>query len=72
MSDIKNNEQFEDFFKRVEKNIGEMKSILTENFIPQTEKKLKEHVFVSVIISLGIGIIGGVILSLLGKRRGKK
>ena len=63
---------FNDFYKKID---GRVKSISDEikiNLIPKAEKKLKENIFSTVLIALGIGFILGTLVMLFGFLNGKK
>ncbi|HPO51079.1 MAG TPA: hypothetical protein PLO89_12205 [Spirochaetota bacterium] len=70
--DKKSKEMFDDFYRKIEGRIGELQDELKENFIPQTEEKLRKNVFMTVLISFGVGFIVGIIVMLFGSLRGKR
>ena len=76
MAEEKKDKLFEDAIKQVkdevEKKISELKEMIQNDYLPETETKLKENVFLTVGISLVIGFFTGIIFSLTGKHCGKK
>jgi hypothetical protein len=50
----------------------ELKIMIQDDYLPKTETKLKENVFLTVAISLAIGFFTGIIFSFTGKCCGKK
>lgn len=70
--DKKSKEMFDDFYRKIESRIGELQDELKENFIPQTEEKLRKNVFMTVLMSFGVGFIVGIIVMLFGSLRGKR
>lgn len=76
MADEKKDKLFDDAIRQVknevEVKIEELKDMIQNDYLPETEKKLKENVFLTVAISLAVGFITGIIFSLTGKHCGKK
>ena len=76
MADEKKDKLFDDAIRQVknevEVKIEELKDMIQNDYLPETEKKLKENVFLTVAISLAVGFITGIIFSLTGKHWGKK
>ena len=65
-------EIFEDLYYKLEGRIKNLTNQVKKNILPDTEEKLKKNVFKTIIISLGIGFLIGVILTLFGMSSGKK
>ena len=63
---------FNDFYKKVDDRVKNVSNELKTNFIPKTEKKLKDNIFTTVLISLAIGFILGTIVMLFGFLNGKR
>ena len=76
MADGKKDKLFEDAIRdvknEVENKIAELKEMIETDYLPKTETKLKENVFLTVAISLVVGFITGIIFSLTGMHCGKK
>ena len=76
MADGKKDKLFEDTIRdvknEVENKIAELKEMIETDYLPKTETKLKENVFLTVAISLVVGFITGIIFSLTGMHCGKK
>jgi ElaB/YqjD/DUF883 family membrane-anchored ribosome-binding protein len=76
MAEEKKEKLFEDAIREVknevENKIAELKELIQQDYLPKTETKLKENVFLTVGISLVVGFITGIIFSLTGKHCGKK
>ena len=76
MAEEKKEKLFEDAIREVknevENKIAELKEMIQNDYLPETEKKLKENVFLTVAISLAIGFFTGIIFSFTGKCCGKK
>lgn len=76
MAEEKKDKVFEDVIKQVkdyiDEKITESKIKIQDDYLPKTETKLKENVFLTVAISLVIGFFTGIIFSLTGKHCGKK
>ena len=76
MAEEKKDKLFEDVIREVkndvENKIAELKEMIQNDYLPETEKKLKENVFLTVAISLVVGFITGIIFSLTGMHCGKK
>ena len=68
----KSKEMFDDFYKKIEGRINELQDEIKENFIPRTEEKLKKNVFMTVLISFGVGFIVGIIVMIFGSFSGKR
>ncbi|OHD13751.1 MAG: hypothetical protein A2086_13470 [Spirochaetes bacterium GWD1_27_9] len=65
-------ELFEDFILKIKNRASDLGEQIKENIIPEAEEKLKKNVFKSVLISFGIGLLIGIIITLFGIARGKK
>lgn len=76
MAEEKKDKMFEDAVKQVkevvEEKITELKTVIQDDYLPKTETKFKENVFLTVGISLLIGFFTGVIFCLTGKHCGNK
>ena len=76
MAEEKKEKLFEDAIKQVreeiEEKMTELKIMIQDDYLPKTETKLKENVFLTVAISLVVGFITGIIFSLTGMHCGKK
>ncbi|MEE1290665.1 MAG: hypothetical protein UHW86_06490 [Spirochaetota bacterium] len=76
MAEEKKEKLFEDAIKQVreeiEEKMTELKIMIQDDYLPKTETKLKENVFLTVAISLAIGFFTGIIFSFTGKCCGKK
>ena len=76
MEKEKKEKLFEDAIKQVreeiEEKMTELKIMIQDDYLPKTETKLKENVFLTVAISLAIGFFTGIIFSFTGKCCGKK
>lgn len=76
MTEEKKDKMFEDAVKQVkevvEEKITELKTVIQDDYLPKTETKFKENVFLTVGISLLIGFFTGIIFCLTGKHCGKK
>ena len=61
MADEKKDKLFDDAIRQVknevEVKIEELKDMIQNDYLPETEKKLKENVFLTVAISLAVGFI---------------
>ena len=66
------NTDFSEVKNYVENKIAELMEMIQNDYLPETEKKLKENVFLTVAISLVVGFITGIIFSLTGMHCGKK
>lgn len=76
MTEEKKDKMFEDAVKQVkevvEEKITELKTVIQDDYLPKTETKFKENVFLTVGISLLIGFFTGIIFCLTGKHCGNK
>jgi len=61
-----------DLYKKVDSRVKNISNEIKTNLIPKTEKKLKQNIFSTVLIALGIGFILGVFVMLFGFLNGKK
>lgn len=76
MAEEKKDKMFEDAVKQVkdvvEEKITELKTMIQDDYLPKTETKFKENVFLTVGISLLIGFFTGIIFCVAGKHCGNK
>ncbi len=76
MAEEKKDKMFEDAVKQVkdvvEEKITELKTMIQDDYLPKTETKFKENVFLTVGISLLIGFFTGIIFCVTGKHCGNK
>lgn len=76
MADEKKDKMFDDVVKQVrevvEEKITELKTVIQDDYLPKTETKFKENVFLTVGISLLVGFFTGFIFCLTGKHCGNK
>ncbi|MCH5150927.1 MAG: hypothetical protein J1G30_09695 [Spirochaetales bacterium] len=76
MVEEKKDKMFEDTVKQfketVEEKITELKNVIQDEYLPKTETKFKENVFLTVGISLLIGFFAGFVFCLTGKHCGNK
>ena len=76
MAEEKKDKMFEDAVKQVkdvvEEKITELKTMIQDDYLPKTETKFKENVFLTVGISLLLGFFTGIIFCVTGKHCGNK
>jgi ElaB/YqjD/DUF883 family membrane-anchored ribosome-binding protein len=65
-------EIFEDLYDKMEDRVKGLSEKLKEDILPVTEEKLRKNVFKTVLISFGVGLLTGIIISAIGSGRGKK
>ncbi|HOL57294.1 MAG TPA: hypothetical protein PLD75_07025 [Spirochaetota bacterium] len=65
-------EMFDDFYKKIEGRIKDLTEQVKDNILPEAEEKLKKNVFMSMIVSFGLGFIVGIIVMLFGLGSGRK
>ncbi len=62
----------DDFYQKVDGRVKNISNEIKTNIIPKTEKKLKQNVFSTVLIAVGVGFILGMLVMLFGFLNGKK
>lgn len=72
MSDVKSNEYFEEIYKKLDNRIKDLSDVLKDSIIPDTETKLKNNIFTTVIVSFFAGVVTGMLIMVLGGHGRKK
>lgn len=64
--DVKN------MFDKLNAQIKDLSDSVKNKYIPETENKIKDNLFISLAVSFGSGLICGLFLMLIGLISGKK
>ena len=65
-ADVKN------MFDKLNAQIKDLSDSVKNKYIPETENKIKDNLFVSLAVSFGAGLICGLCLMIIGLISGKK
>ncbi|MCG8571604.1 MAG: hypothetical protein MJB14_15825 [Spirochaetes bacterium] len=74
MADKKNQttEVIDEIYKRLDTRIKDLTETVKETIIPEAEGKLKKNIFVSIIVSFGVGFILGAFFVMSGSKKKKR
>ncbi|MBN2545322.1 MAG: hypothetical protein JXB50_05955 [Spirochaetes bacterium] len=59
-------EIFEDLYKKFDLRVKELSNQIKDNILPDTQERLRQNIFKTVLISFGIGFIIGAFIALFG------
>ncbi len=68
----KTKEMFDEFYRKMESRIKNLTDQVKDNILPEAEEKLKKNVFITTLVSFGLGFIVGIIVMLFGLSGGRK